>query len=114
MPLTTLQIKKIQPRSADYWVSDEKGLRLLIKPSGAKYWRMKYRFHGKQKTLSLGVFPEVGLKEARIARDKARIQISEGIDPSEDKKRLKRQEMLEGNEAFSTLAKEWFEQQKGT
>lgn len=114
MPLTTLQIKKIQPRTADYWVSDEKGLRLLIKPSGAKYWRMKYRFHGKQKTLSLGVFPEVGLKEARIARDKARIQISEGIDPNEDKKLLKRQEMLEGNEAFSTLAREWFEQQKGT
>ena len=64
---------------------DKKGLRLLIKPNGAKYWRMKYRFAGKQKTLTLGVYPEVSLKDARIERDQARLQINKGIDPSREK-----------------------------
>ncbi len=114
MPLTTLEIKKSLPRTSDTWLSDEKGLRLLIKPNGSRYWRMKYRFEGKQKTLALGVFPDVSLKEARLTRDQARIRLAEGIDPNQEKQRLKREKSLEGGEAFSTLAKEWFEHQKGT
>ncbi len=74
-------IKHIQPQAKDYWLSDEKGLRLLVKVNGAKYWRLKYRFGGKQKTLALGVYPEVSLKEARIARDEARCSIRPGVDP---------------------------------
>ena len=73
MSLTSIQIKHAKPQAKDHWLSDEKGLRLLIKPNGAKYWRMKYRFGGKQKTLALGVYPEVSLKDARIERDQARL-----------------------------------------
>ncbi len=109
-----MQIKSFLPQSTDQWYSDERGLRLLIKPNGSCYWRMKYRFHGKQKTLALGVFPEVSLKDARIARDKARLQIAEGVDPNEDKQRIKREEALDGGEAFSNIAKQWWEHQKGT
>ena len=114
MPLTTMQIKNFSPQATDAWLSDEKGLRLLIKPNGSSYWRMKYRFYGKQKTLAIGVYPETSLKDARIARDKARLLIAEGIDPNEDKKRIKREKALDGGEAFSNVAKEWWEHQKGT
>ena len=114
MPLTSLQITRSQPRSKDYWLSDEKGLRLLVKANGSRYWRMKYRFLGKQKTLALGVYPEVGLKDARLERDKARLQLAAGIDPNDEKKRHAREIALDGGEAFSVLAKEWWEHQKGT
>ena len=113
MALTTLQIKNFKPQAKDAWLSDEKGLRLLIKPNGSCYWRMKYRFYGKQKTLALGVYPDISLKDARIARDKARLQIADGIDPNEDKRRVKREEALDGGEAFSNVAKEWWEHKKG-
>ncbi len=75
---------------------------------------MKYRFHGKQKTLALGIFPEVGLKDARISRDKARLLISDGIDPNEEKQRIKREEALDGGVAFSHVARQWWEHKKGT
>ena len=64
--------------------------------------------------LVFGRFPEGGLKDARLARDKARLQLAEGIDPNQEKQRLKREEVLDGGEAFSDLAKEWWEHQKGT
>ena len=79
MSLTDKQIKGFKPKAKDYWAVDEKCLRLLIKPSGSKYWRMSYRFDSKQKSLALGVYPEVSLKEARLKRDKARLQVAEGI-----------------------------------
>ncbi len=110
MPLTSIEIKHLSPQKKDYWKSDEKGLRLLIKANGSKYWRMKYRFEGKQKTLALGVFPDVSLKDARIARDKARIQLAEGTDPNLAKQILRDKE----KQFFSVLALEWWEQQRGT
>ena len=83
MVLKSLAIKQLQSKDKDYWVSDEKGLRLLVKASGAKYWRLKYRFAGKQKSLVLGVYPDVSLKDARLARDRIKLQIAEGVDPAQ-------------------------------
>lgn len=114
MALNTLQIKNAEIRQKDCWLSDEKGLRLLVKASGAKYWRMKYRFNRKQKTLALGVYPDVGLKEARLARDRARLKIAEGIDPNLEKKEAKRQKLLSDGLLFSIVAEEWWNNQKGT
>ena len=114
MPLTSFEIKKVSPQDSDIWLSDEKGLRLLVKPNGAKYWRMKYRFEGKQKTLALGIYPEVSLKDARIARDKARLQLAEGLDPATERQIAKKQNRLADQYKFSVLAAEWWEQQKGT
>ncbi len=112
MPLTHLQIDKLLPKSRNYWVSDEKGLRLLVKPSGGKYWRLKYRFMGKQKTLALGVYPEVSLKAARLKRDKARLQITEHIDPAEIRRENKNKFKVADENKFSVLSLEWFEKQK--
>lgn len=80
--LNVPKINALKPKDKDYKVSDEKGLHLLIKKNGAKYWRLKYRINGSEKLLSLGVYPEVTLKEAREARDIARTKIKEGNDPS--------------------------------
>lgn len=110
MTLTAIEIKNLKPQSKDYWRSDEKGLRLLIKKNGSKYWRLKYRFEGKQKTLALGIYPDVSLKDARLARDEARLGLSKGIDPNEAKQILKNKDKA----FFSILALEWWEQQKGT
>ena len=79
--LNVPKINALKPKDKDYKVSDEKGLHLLIKKNGAKYWRLKYRINGSEKLLSLGVYPEVTLKEAREARDIARTKIKEGNDP---------------------------------
>ena len=70
MSLSDLAAKKAKPKSRDYKLSVEKGLYLLVKTNGSKYWRLKYRFAGKEKTLALGVYPEVSLAEARETRDK--------------------------------------------
>jgi Arm DNA-binding domain len=81
MPLTDISAKSAKPKEKLYKLSDEKGLFLSVRPNGGKYWQMKYRFDGKEKILSFGVYPEVSLKEAREKRDSARKQIKDGVDP---------------------------------
>ncbi|MEE9451866.1 MAG: tyrosine-type recombinase/integrase [Gammaproteobacteria bacterium] len=113
MPLTDAVIKQAKPRDADYWLSDEKGMRLLIKKNGSKYWRLKYRFGGKQKTLALGVYPGVSLKAARLGRDDARKLLSLHQDPSQVKQDQKTKSG-KATDSFSVIALEWWNQQKGT
>ncbi len=113
MPLTDIQIKRLKPQEKDFFISDEKGLRILIKANGKKYWRLKYRFNGKQKTLALGVYPEVSLKDARNKRDEARKLLSDDIDPSEFKKEKKQQIIVNESNRFSVHAKLWWDKKKG-
>lgn len=112
MPLTDLKIKNIKPKDKDQWITDEKGLRLFVKTNGAKYWRMRYRFGGKQKTLAIGVYPEISLKMARDARDEARLQIKKGIDPNQIKKEQKYKVIMNNSNTFSVLARSWWEHEK--
>lgn len=114
MPLSDLQVKQAKPESKEWWLTDEKGLRLLIKPNGSKYWRLKYRFAGKQKTLALGVYPEVSLKEARQLVVQAKQDLANGIDPSALRKQAKAQAVTNQENTFESLAREWWEHQKGT
>ncbi len=86
MPLTLKAVKAAEPREKDYKASDEKGLYMLVKKTGSKCWRFKYRFEKKEKVLSFGVFPEVSLTEARVKRDDARTRLREGKDPGLKKK----------------------------
>ncbi|MFC7516591.1 tyrosine-type recombinase/integrase [Herbaspirillum sp. GCM10030257] len=86
--------------------SDGHGLYLLVKAAG-KYWRMNYRFAGKQKTLALGVYPDVSLAKARQRRDKARTQLAEGVDPSQAKRDEKRTKTLAAAQTFEAVAREW-------
>ena len=83
MALTDTTCKNTKPNAdKPRKLSDEKGLYLLINPNGSKYFRMDYRFGGKRKTLALGVYPQISLKQARDKRDEARSQLADGIDPS--------------------------------
>jgi hypothetical protein len=91
MPLSDTAIRNASSRESPYKLTDGGGLTLLVNPDGAKWWRLRYRIAGREKMLSLGVYPEVGLKRARERRDEARRLIADGIDPS-----AKRQEEKAG------------------
>jgi len=105
--LTDTTIKNAKPTEKEYKLSDGGGLYLLIKPNGGKYWRLKYRYLGKEKLLALGVYPEVSLKEARLKRDEAKKRLEDGTDPSEAKKEEKRLSILQSENTFKAIAQEW-------
>lgn len=112
MALTDTAIRKAKPREDGKArkLFDGGGLFLLVKPNGARYWRLKYRFHGKEKLLALGVYPDVSLKSARDKRDDARKQIAAGIDPSEARKAEKAARSSENS--FEAIAREWWSKHK--
>ena len=87
MALSDTGIRSAKAKPKQYKLYDEGGLFLIVKPSGGKLWRFKYRHMGKEQQLSLGTFPDVGLKEARKRRDEARAQMARGLNPAFEKKR---------------------------
>jgi integrase len=107
MALTAIAIKNARPRAKPYKLSDERALYLLVTPAGGKYWRMQYRHLGKDKTLALGVWPEVSLAEAREKRDAARKQVAEGLDPHAEKKLAKVRAQIDSSITFKLVAEEW-------
>jgi len=109
MPLTDKQAKAAAPAEKTYRLTDGGGLYLEITPAGGKYWRMKYRFAGKEKRLAIGVYPTVTLKAARAARDTAKLQLADGIDPSANKRAKKLATKAAIANSFELLAREWFE-----
>ncbi|WP_444921346.1 tyrosine-type recombinase/integrase [Microbulbifer sp. CnH-101-G] len=114
MALTDSKIKQAKPSDKDQWLTDGQGLRLLIKPTGSKYWRLKYRFQGRQKTLALGVYPSVSLKQARNKVIEARQLLENGQDPSIQRKIEKHQVRENKDRSFATVAEDWWKHQKGT
>lgn len=112
MPLNDIKCKNIKSTDKTFKVSDEKGLYLEVNPNGSKYWRLKYRFAGKEKKLALGVYPEISLKEAREKRDNARKQIQEGVDPSQEKKLAKLTRLINADNSFENVASEWHKNKK--
>jgi len=112
MPLTDRKVKQVKPKGKDFKLFDEKGLFVLVKVNGSKYWRLKYRFAGKEKTMALGVYPDVGLKAARIKRDDARKLLADGIDPSKDKQQKKNAAKLRITNSFEAVARDWFKEEK--
>jgi integrase len=107
MPLTDISLKAAKPRATPYKLADEKGLFVLVQPSGGKLWRLKYRFNGKEKKLALGTYPDTGLKEARARRDAARKLLEAGVDPGEQKKRQKVAQALSIATSFNAVAEEF-------
>lgn len=105
MALTDIKVRTTKPSDKPFKLTDGQGMHLLINPNGSKYWRLQYRFDGKQKVLALGVYPMVSLGEARRKRDEAKKLVSDGIDPSEKKKADK----IEQSEAltFEAVARDW-------
>lgn len=107
MSLTDTAIRNTKAKEKRYKLADTQEMYLLVTPAGGKYWRLKYRFTGKEKTLALGVYPEVSLKEACEKRDEARKLISSGIDPSQAKKEKKLKQFIDQASAFESIAREW-------
>lgn len=112
MPLTDTAIRNNKPSGKTRRLFDERGLYLEIAPSGGRWWRLKYRFGGKEKRLSLGVYPDVSLKEAREARDEARKLLARGVDPSENRKATKLATVNRHSNGFEIVAREWYGKHK--
>jgi hypothetical protein len=89
LPLTDTALRNAKPGGKPVRLFDGGGLYLEFSPTGGKWWRLKYRFDGREKRLSLGVYPEVSLKNARDRRDASRKLLADGIDPSENRKAMK-------------------------
>ena len=109
MPLSDVKVRTAKPGAKAVKLFDERGLYLEVSPSGGKWWRLKYRFEGKEKRLSLGVYPDVGLKEARARRDEARRLLSQGVDPSANRKAQRSASTGHHVNSFEVVAREWFE-----
>lgn len=112
MKLTVKQIDSSKAREKDYKLSDGGGLYLLVKSNGSKYWRLKYRFDGKEKLFSIGVYPVVTLADARRKRDDAKKLLSDGVDPGEKKKERRLSAKAESVNTFKNIALEWYEGRK--
>ena len=108
MALSDLQVKNTKAADKPVKLSDGGGLFIQIMPNGSKYWRLAYRFDAKQKTLALGVYPDVGLKEARERRGAARKLLAEGVDPSENRKTTQAAKIERGANTFEVVAREWY------
>ncbi|EGE1182872.1 integrase [Escherichia coli] len=107
MKLNARQVDAAKPREKAYKLADGAGLYLEVVPSGSRYWRMKYRFNGKEKRMAFGVYPAVSLAQARALRDDAKKNLAEGIDPSLAKKEEKLVRDVQLNNTFQAVALEW-------
>jgi integrase len=107
MPLTDAKIKTAKPQEKDYKLADEKGLFLLVKKTGGKYWRLKYRYQTKEKLLAIGVYPDTSLAQARAERDSARALIAQDIDPMTQRKAEKAAKLIACANSFDAVAAEW-------
>lgn len=110
MKLSDTACRNAKPSAKSWKLSDGDGMYLEIMPNGSKYWRLKYRFAGKEKRLALGVYPETSLAAARDRRAEARKLIAAGKDPSEVKKEGKRAILLNAENTFEAIALEWHQQ----
>jgi integrase len=118
MALSNTALSRVKPKAKPYKLADEKGLFLLVQPSGGMLWRFKYRIDGRdaagnpkrvERKLGLGTFPEVGLKDARDLRDDARALLAKGIDPADKKRRDKQAAKVSAANTFSAVAKAYIE-----
>lgn len=107
MPLTDSEAKNARPRVRPYKLADSDGMFMLVKADGAKYWRFKYRLAGREKLISLGVYPAVSLKQARKRRDEARALIRDRKDPSAERKAQKRAAKIAAANSFEAVAREY-------
>ena len=113
--LTDTEIRGLKPRAKPYKVSDSGGLHVLVMPEssrlpkGSKLWKCSYRFAGRQKTLSFGAYPDIGLGDARDQREAAKLQLRKGIDPGRIVKAEKQALGAGTANTFSAVCDEWFQ-----
>ena len=110
--LTDAKLKKIKPKNKMFRVADVDGLYAEIRKTGRIFWRFRYYFDEKEKTINLGRYPLIGLKDARIERDKLRLKIHQRIDPIAEKQEQKEEKNRIAIHAFSAVMKEWYEKKQ--
>jgi len=110
--LTDTQIRAAKPKEKPYKLTDGGGLYLQVSPAGGKHWRWRYEFQGKEKTYTIGSYPDTRLPDARSERDDARKVLKSGRDPSKEKKILKAVARIDPNQTFEATARDWFDQRK--
>ena len=114
MTLTDVTIRKAKPADKTQRLFDGGGLYVEVSPAGGKWWRLKYRFGGKEKRLSLGTYPDSGLADARDKRDAARKLLAAGVDPGEQRKAAKTAGDERSANSFEVVAREWHATQSAT
>lgn len=105
--LKDIECKNFEPQEKPYKKADSGGLYLLVKPGGGKYWRLKYRYGGKEKLAALGVYPKLSLKEARKKRDEYKLEVEKGTDPTLNKKQKLREIKENIENTFENIALAW-------
>ena len=110
--LTLPKIKNAKPSERPYKLADGQGLTLLVKPDGAKSWRFRFRYAGKENMLGLGNWPEVSIAEARRQRDDARAQLRAGIDPASARRKTRATREAVASNTFEAVAEDWIESKK--
>lgn len=111
MPLTRKEIESAKPAATTYRLWDSQGLYLEVSPAGGKWWRLKFRYGGKEKRMSLGTFRDVSSKAARRKRDDARALLDDGVDPNAVRKEAKREVAGRAANSFEAVAREWYGKQ---
>ena len=106
-PLTDADLRKTELRDKTYKLYDAGGLSIQITPRGGKRWRFDYKYAGKRKTISMGTYPLVSLKQAREKRDDCKRLLIEGIDPSEQRQANRRKAAMVAENSFEVVAREW-------
>lgn len=114
MALTDVKARGAKALEKPYKLTDERGMFLLVNPTGSKLWRFKYRIHGREKLLSLGQYPDVGLRDARERREEARKLVAAGQDPSEHRRSVKQSKRREATNTFEAVARDWHSRQAGS
>src|SRR5438552_12768537 len=109
MALSDTAIRQVKSGPKLRKLFDGGGLYFLVTPAGGKWWRLKYRFGGKERLLALGTYPEVGLRQARERRDQARKQIAASVDPAVERKAAKAALVRSEAGTFEAVGREWFE-----
>jgi len=105
--LSDVMLRGAKPRAADYKLNDGRGLVLIVKPTGARLWRLRYVFAGKERMLALGEYPDVGLKVARERAAAARDLVAQGTDPVQHKREQVAQRVNAALQTFEVVAEEW-------
>src|SRR5262245_5680246 len=105
--LSDTKISAAKPRGKPYKLFDSDGLFLVVTPKGFKWWRQRYTLNGKAKELSVGVYPEVGLKKAREKSFAIRQQLADGVDPSADRQVKKVAKRAAADNTLKAIALEW-------
>jgi integrase len=107
MPLTDTAVRQAKPADKEYTIADGSGLSLLIAPNGTKSWHFRFTWHGKQPRISLGTYPEIGLRDARERRDQARALVAKGIDPRNERRQAKAEAAVRHENTFEAVANRW-------